>query len=430
MSQTIKKNVMIIGAGAAGLMAAICVAKTGADVALIEHNSRVGKKILSTGNGRCNLTNENPTEKSYRGSDPAFAERVISHFDITRTLSFFEELGVYTVSKDGLIYPRTNQAQTVLDCLRIALIEQGDTECVTVINDARITDLSHGDAGFLANVVVDEKMNSKTIQVRSDALILSTGGLAAPKTGSDGSGYAYAKIFGHSLVPTVPALCALSASSPFLKALHGVRTAANCALYIDGNNVYEEKGELQFTKTSLSGIVVFQFSRYAAYALKDNHSVVVKIDLTPEIMKNDLEKELFRRKMTFPERSAEELLLGILQKKLAIELCKLCNIRPSAPAGSVSTDTIKKLALQIKGLCVPITGTASFEAAQTTAGGISVKEIDPDTMGSKLVKGLFFAGEIVDIDGACGGFNLQWAWSSGAVSGICAAIHSLSKASQ
>ena len=426
-------DIIIIGGGASGLCTAI-MAKTGKNsILIIEHNDRVGKKILSTGNGKCNLTNlgckviadgsvfvENPEGIApyYSANDNGFAEQVISEFDAEKAIAFFENLGMIPLNKNGYIYPRSEQAASVLDLLRFRCEELGvDILC-----------------GY--QPVKIQKVHGGGFQIDDDfyceKLVIAAGGQSASKTGSDGSGYELAKALGHKIIKPLPALCALKCSDPFFKELAGVRTDAKLHLFDLGEKgkaaknkgqanepVMTVSGNLQFNNYGISGIPVFQLSLIASRLLAESHEILVKIDLLPELSEDELAgvfakkiqthldsaKDTIRKGQTF----GNEIFLGILNKKLANVIEKESkkahpNEKPEEYA-FVYTHMIKRFK-------VHPTETVSFEEAQTTLGGVSTEEINPKTMESKLVEGLYFTGEIVDVSGICGGYNLQWAWAS------------------
>lgn len=400
-------RVIIIGGGASGLTAAISAAKAGAEVTILEHTDKIGKKILATGNGRCNLTNELQHENFYRGSSPDFAGFVLEQFGLEDTLLFFKEMGLVTKSKRGYIYPYSEQASSVLEVLKSEL------------NRLKIK--------VLYNVHIKKIERKKTFMLfadetfQADSLILAAGSKAAPVTGSDGSGYLLAARLGHTVVKPLPALVQLKASEKCFQKLSGIRTDAEIVLFINGEEKTREHGELQLTKYGISGIPVFQISRYAAKALDQGEKVGAAIDFAPIYSFFELYEWIDRNSRQNEQKTAEELLTGFLNRKLAGVLLKKAEIEAQKWAGCLTDKQKKQLAGVIKNFHVTITGTNSFEQAQVCAGGVNTNEVNPKTMESRLVKGLYFAGEILDIDGACGGYNLQFAWSTGYLAGRSAA---------
>ncbi len=418
-----KADILIVGGGAAGLFASLVASEHFASVIIIEHTSRVGKKLLSTGNGRCNLSNITVGPESYRGEEPSFAASVIERFDNKASIDYFKQLGVYTTTKDGRIYPRTEQASTVLDALRIHAKERK----IDILTDSHIKKLKKdpNDCTFIAVGNIkhpEEELKDDTFEITAKSVILCCGGLAAPNTGSDGSGYDLAISFGHELTDTMPALTGLYSDASFLKSLAGVRALAKITLKVNDENIYTETGELQIVKDAISGIPVFNASRFAAYALKNKKKTTVSIDLTPEIETKKLKAELFKRR-NIKNISAADALNGLLNKKLCVELCKLAGFKPSTAYSELSDTDIGRLTGLIKDFDVGITGIYPYKSAQVTAGGIKTSQINAKTMGSRLIEGLYFAGEIVDVDGMCGGYNLQWAWSSAHLAASSAVKH-------
>ena len=404
------KKIAIIGGGASGMMAAITAARLGASVTIYEHKDRVGKKILTTGNGKCNLTNLSVSKDDYRGNHPSFVMSVLKEFPVAATLRFFEELGLLWKERSGCVYPVSNQASTVLDLLRSELKRLG----VTVPTECGKVSLKpvhkNQRGGFVLTCAAGGG--------HFDRVIIAAGGKAAPVTGSDGSGYALAKSMGHRLVPVLPALTALKGEESFFKPVAGVRVDAGHSLYIEDALCAEEMGELQLTAQGPSGIPVFQLSRFAVEALSRQKRVHLVCDFLPQYTAEQLEKSLaFRRQRGL---SAEEALTGILNKKLLFLLLKQCGIRPSEPLASNPASKMQQFCHIIKHCRMPITGYASFEQAQVCQGGVDTSQLHAD-LESAICKGLYFAGEIVDVDGICGGYNLQWAWSSGYVAGRAAA---------
>lgn len=392
-----KYDIVIIGGGASGLCTAIMSKTETNSILIIDHEDRVGKKILSTGNGKCNLTNRYCTvdlfHKNPEGIYPyfpeenrAFAETVIKGFDAEDTIRFFESLGILTEDKNGYIYPRSEQASSVLDCLRFRCEELG-------------IDMALGYQPMKVR-----KENGRFFiddEYTCEKLVLATGGRSAPNTGSDGSGYELAKAFWHTIIPPVPSLCGIKCSDPFFKALAGVRNDSKVSLFDEQNNLLMEvSGNLQFNDYGISGIPAFQISSLAGRLLKDGQKLKIKIDLLPEVAQDDL--------AAFLDRKEKDYLLGVLHKKLAQVIEK----EISRKEGHESLTPGQMRSHMIKHFKVHPTDSASFPQSQVTAGGVSCTEIRPNTCESKLVSNLYFTGEIMDINGICGGYNLQWAWAS------------------
>lgn len=400
------RKIAVIGGGAAGMMAAIQAAKAGASVILYEKNDRVGKKILSTGNGRCNFSNEKMAPRFYHGSGNALLDAVFADFGAAWTRRFFESLGMRVKAREGYLYPASGQASTVLDLLRY---EIGRRQ-VEIHTEEPVRALTFEKGKFRIN-------GGKTYY---DAVILCCGGCAAPATGSDGSGFSLAKAFGHSIVPPVPALTALRCKEKFYKQVAGVRCDARLTLKVDGQSVCAEEGELQLADYGLSGIPVFQISRHAAYALKEKKRVTVVVSFLPDLDESACEAFFRARLQEHGGDTMDVFLTGLVNKKVSQLLCRLAGIRETERACDLGGAAFKRLWRLYCGLETEVIGTNGFDRAQVSAGGVDCAEVDHNLM-SKKCPGLYFAGEILDIDGVCGGYNLQWAWSSGAAAGRAAA---------
>lgn len=404
-----QKKVIVVGGGASGIVAAISAAREGAKVTIIEHKDRVGKKILSTGNGRCNLTNEYMTPDCFRGDELDIVPKVLKQFGYQETMQFFEELGVILKNKQGYIYPISDQATTILDVLRMEL----DRRDVTLCLEHHVTAVKKNAKGFL--------VSTDKGSYQGDALILATGGKAAAVLGSDGSGYTLAKQFGHHMSPVVPALVQLKAKGTFFKQLSGVRTQAKVSLHVDGKLAGSDTGELQLTNYGISGIPVFQISRYAAKGLYEKKTVTAELDFLPtmtdEVFMNFVEK----RMQLHGYKTAEDFFIGMFHKKLISVLLKEGHVPSTTIMNQLSKSKLESLLSLCKHFLVEIEGTNDFDQAQVCAGGIRTTEIDSQTMESIYETDLYLVGELLDIDGICGGYNLQWAWSTGFIAGKNAA---------
>lgn len=409
------RKVAVVGGGAAGMMAAVQAAYAGARVTVYERNDRVGKKILSTGNGKCNFSNEDMRAACYYGSGAGYVDGFYKQFGVAETKTFFRELGMRIKDRNGYLYPASEQATTVLDVLRYEMERLGIEICA----GCRVTGIDGpGNPGYRLMLETETTAYKKRTY---DAVILACGGRAAPKTGSDGTGLAMAKRLGHRIVPTVPALTALRCGETFWKQVAGVRCEARLMLYIDGNGVSSVQGELQLTDYGISGIPVFQFSRIAAYALQEGRTVTVKIDLMPDPGAADTQEAFWAQRWERQKRqSMEQFVTGTVNKKVGLLLLKLAGIRETETVCEIEGARRRKLEQLFYAFEVTVKGTNSFEQAQVCAGGVDFAEVT-DRLESVRRPGLFFAGEMLDIDGICGGYNLQWAWSSGAVAGRAAA---------
>ncbi len=399
-------NVIVVGGGASGLMAAIFAARQKNQVTVLEHKDKIGKKILVTGNGKCNYTNLNQLSECYRGSDSTFAMKVLSEFDVNQTIEFFKELGIYPKEKNGYVYPNSQQASSVVEVLKLEL-EFLKVKVCCGIHVERIDKekdrffLITGKDGYTA-----------------DQVILAAGGCASPKLGSDGSGYNLAEAFGHRIIEPLPALVQLKSNFLYFKTLAGVRAEAAILLYINDKLTAREQGELLLASYGVSGIPALQVSRYASRALNENKKVYLIIDYLPSMNEEEVFCLLRTRIKRNPTRTMEEILIGLLNRKLAYIGLKEAGMEPSFLCNTIPDTKLWDLVRQFKEWKVVITATNSFEQAQVSAGGVDTKEIDPNTMESKIIKGVYLTGELIDVDGTCGGYNLQWAWSTGAVAGM------------
>lgn len=394
------KKIVVIGGGPAGMTAAIFAARNGAEVTIIEHNDRVGKKILATGNGKCNLTNLEMYKECYRSSSNEDYFLIIEDFGPDKLIEFFKELGVATKSKNGYIYPFSEQATTILDSLRFEIKRLGvevltETEIININNRFSIT-------------------TNKAV-IKCDKLIIACGGKASPKTGSDGSGYELAQKFGHSLITPIPSLVQIKCKEKFFKELAGVRAEVTLTLTENGKKIKGETGELQLTDYGISGIPVFQMSRFIINELNNKKTPLVHINFCPGFKDKDIKKLLNR---DLPVINA---LNGLVNKKVASVIAKSCQINPETQYNELNENKITKIISLLLDFVVTPTAHNGFENAQVTAGGINLNEIKIDSLESKKTPGLYFAGEILDVDGRCGGYNLQWAFSSGRLAGINAA---------
>lgn len=408
------KKVAVIGGGAAGMMAAITAGRCGALVTVYERNDRVGKKILATGNGKCNFSNRNLGREDYHGGVQKL-EGCFARFSPEDAAAFFTDAGMLVKEKNGYLYPWSEQASTVLDVLRLEMERAGIAVRLSEQVDGIVRDRRTG--MFAVNTLLGKGKESY------DAVIFACGGCAAPKTGSDGSGLALAKKLGHHVVPVVPALVQLRCRDGFFKMIAGVRCEARLKLYSgeDGKNpIAEETGELQFTNYGISGIPVFQLSRDAAYLLEAGKGAEVRIDLLPQMGETDFERMCMLRIKKAGEKTLEEFLLGMANKKVNLMMIKEAGYKPGDRAARLGNERLRKLLGSYKRMKVHILAANSFENAQVTAGGVDMGEVT-ENLESVKMPGIYFAGEMLDVDGRCGGYNLQWAWTSGFIAGKSAA---------
>lgn len=388
-------DTLIIGGGASGLLAACTLSRRGKRVAILEKQSRVGRKLLSTGNGRCNLTNRNAAPGDYHGSRQA-ARQALKAFPPRAVTEVFAELGVPCVADaEGRVYPMSRQAASVLDALRLCCDESG----VTTLTDFKVTGLTAIPEGFLA-------LSDDGRQARGRCALVCTGGLAAPKLGGSGEGYRLLEGFGHRITPRFPAIAALTTPPEPVRGLKGIRAEGSITLLDDGKPVRTEAGELLFAESGVSGIAAMQLARQVNEALRAGRTCAVRLNLVPEPV------SLETRAKLLPGRPAEDFLNGIVPRRLGQTLVRAAGIDMNAPAGALPVAALRRLEGLLTGWTLPVTGTLGFDQAQVTAGGASLQDFDIRALRSLRAPGLFAAGEVLDVDGDCGGFNLQWAWSS------------------
>ena len=395
----------IIGGGASGMAAALEAAKNpNAQVILLERQARLGRKLLATGNGRCNLSNRDASPDFYYGEDADFTQPALDHYPVTETMQWFRSMGLVTVTEDsGRIYPYSDQANSVVDVLRFALQKPN----IEVLTGFEVSKVRRNGAGFT--------VESGDEAVACDKLIIACGGLAGSKLGGSLSGYKLLQKLGHRCTQLRPTLVQLRADWSHCASLKGVR--ANCWAEISRNGKLHSagRGEIQFTEYGLSGPVIFEISRDVC---REKGNWICKLDLMPEMEVEDLLALLRPKKAT--DLASEELLTGILHNRLGRVVTKEAGVSLHAPIRQLEDWELENVCRRIKELIVPLTEPMGMDSAQVTAGGIVTAEFDPETMESKLVPGLYACGEVLDIDGDCGGFNLQWAWSSGRLAGSAA----------
>ncbi|MBP5266904.1 MAG: aminoacetone oxidase family FAD-binding enzyme, partial [Lachnospiraceae bacterium] len=381
-------TIAIIGAGASGCMAAIAAARTnpGARVLLLDGNEEVGRKILVTGNGRCNYTNEYQSLEAYHSDDAAFVARAMEAFGKDETIALFREMGVIPYCKNGYYYPMSRQAVSIRHCLEKELARLG----VEVLLSTRVIGIEATDAGYQIRCMDKE--------LTADCVILSTGGKAAPDTGSDGSGYSFAKRLGHEVIPPVPALVPLACKQHPLTAAAGARVNATVSTMDAEGRGYYDIGEVQITKQGISGIPVFQISHVVAKNLAAKIPAEVIVDFWPTASVSEILSFVEERR-ALGNVSALDVFNGIFPHPLIQALF-------DEDFRSMSDEELVK---RIKEVPFEISQTMGFGAAQTSAGGVSLQQLADITMESSLHQGLFFAGEVLHVDGICGGYNLQWA---------------------
>ena len=390
-------DIIVIGGGAAGLMAAIHAAKDGAKVRLLERNDKIGKKILVTGNGKCNLSNLDSSLEHYVSHDTGRLREVFDAFSFSDAQRFFEECGIVLKSRKGWLYPYCEQAQAVVSVLERKAREMG----VSIKTRENVISVQKEENGFT--------VNTETWHYPADRVILTTGGPASLVEGSGKEGMLLAADLGHQLYDPLPALVPLRIREKKYGVWAGTRMDATASLYIDGSLSGREQGEIQFADYGISGIAVFQLSIAAVQAVRAGKKAEIILDLFPQNTENELQELLENRRNALKISREEELFTGLLPDRM---IKALITKKPKAAAA---------YARLFKELKVTVQDAHSFERAQVASGGISLSDIDTKTMQSLKVPGMYFAGEILDVCAHCGGYNLQWAWSSGALAGRSAA---------
>ena len=395
----------IIGGGAAGMAAAIAASEyENVHITLMERQARLGKKLSATGNGRCNLSNLHAAEGGYNGDDPQFSNYAIEKFSPAETLEWFQDLGLYTVTEpSGRVYPYSDQANSVVDVLRFSL----DRDEIEVLTDFEVQRVKKEGGAFL--------VTSRDRTLEFDRLIIACGGLAGTKLGGTMSGYKLLRSFGHKCTKLRPTLVQVKTSWPGVSALKGVRANCRAGIYHNGQLHRESVGEIQFTEFGLSGPVIFEISRDAC---QGGGEWECRLDFLPDCRADRLLRPLMQKRNS--NLTAEDLFTGILHNRLGRVLVKEAGLRANIPVSQLDDDQLFAVISLAKDFRVTLTEPLGMDAAQVTAGGIVTNEFDPTTMESKLVPGLYACGEVLDVDGDCGGYNLQWAWSSGRLAGFSA----------
>jgi predicted Rossmann fold flavoprotein len=398
------QTVIIIGAGASGMIAALTAAETpGRHVTLLERQQRAGRKLLATGNGRCNLTNTGAGLENYHGENRDFAAPALAAFPPEKTLEFFHGLGLLTVEEPGgRVYPLSDSANSVVDVLRFALTARG----VELRAAEPVREIGRKKGGF--TVTTDEET------LFAHKLIIACGGAAGEKLGGVMDGYALLNQLGHKRTALYPALVQLVTAPDYPRALKGVR--ADCALRLlaGGERLAQSAGELQFTETGVSGPAVFDVSRAASAGGK---GLVLEADFLREYSTEAVFSFLKERAHTLPDLAASDMLTGIVHNRLGKMLVKYAGLEANTPLPRLDDGALRHLAEACKSFRLEVKGTEGFDKAQVTAGGVKTSGFNPETLESWFVPGLFACGEVLDIDGDCGGYNLQWAWASGRLAG-------------
>lgn len=401
-------KVGIIGGGASGLLAAVIAAKNGAKVTVLEAKDRFGVKLSMTGNGKCNITNTNiePVANVYYSEDYEFVDTVIQRLNPKALLALFGSWGIETVTRrDGYIYPRSNSAKSVTS----SLLAIAAAYKVNLKTNCPVTDIVKQDNGYT--------LYSKSWKMDCDRVIFASGSEAGAKKNEEIDSYALIQKLKHTVNQPLPALTALKFKDKVLEKLAKNRLDAKAVLYVNTKEISSYYGEIQFNKDSISGIPILQLSHYAVLAVHSRENVFIKLDIYP----NEEEFELFNRFqkeiLHIKGLTFEQFLITKLPKAVISYISEKTGVKNSDFIENLDIDKLEKLCYALKNIIIPISGYNSLELAQVVQGGVSVNEINPDTMESRLSKGLYFCGEVIDVDGYCGGYNLQWAWASAYIAG-------------
>lgn len=447
-------DVAVVGGGASGMTAAMAAARTGGRVTLLERGERLGRKLLMTGNGKCNLGNRDLQPSYYYSDDMAMAASVLERFGTEETIAFFASLGLMIREKRGYLYPVSEQAAVVLDVLRYGLEREGVSvlsqayvqDIVPLIGDKCHDDSSPGNPVKNSNVSPCKPSQRRKLdrgvipgqgylirtqngeEVWAKRVILACGGKASPGTGSDGNGYRLAQSLGHHMVTPVPSLVQLHCGEKYCRALAGVRAEGTVQVYPAGeragggkadfaaNCICRETGELQFTEYGISGIPVFQLSGAVNQQLAQGKKLRAELDLFPGYGEAEYEQLCLRRLENLQGRTVESFFTGMLHKKIMNVCIRQAGLSPEQEAAKVDRRKLLQVFALFRRLPFSITGSHPFDSAQACRGGVSMKEVD-EHMQSKCSPGLYLAGELLNVDGRCGGYNLQWAWASGYLAG-------------
>lgn len=399
-------EIAVIGGGASGLMSAVLCARRNKTVTIFEHNEKIGRKLLATGNGKCNFTNTNQDISYYHSENPDFIKTVLSQFGQKELFLFFREAGVLPKVKDGCCYPYSEQASAILDAFRFEL----EHLHVKIKHNEHVTGILKQKNGFT--------IETNTYTYEAKKVILACGGRAGKGLGADGSGYGLAKSLGHKITPLTPALTGMKSQEPYFTRLSGIRIKARASCCMEGELPIMEEGEIQLAAYGLSGIPIFQLSRHAALALLKGKKVEFILELLPDLKWEELHSFLLEQQEKNSYKTILMVLSSFMDKKLCQVLLSLASISSKALISGLSSKDIQSLCTVIKEWHIPIKEVNSYDKAQVTAGGVDTRQVNKETMESLLVKDLYLAGELLDADGCCGGYNLQWAFSTGYIAGL------------
>ena len=399
-----KTEIAVIGGGASGLMAAITAKKSGKEVVILERKDRILKKVLITGNGRCNITNVNANISNYFGKNISSVENILNRFTPQDTMDFFNELGIVCNEENrGKVYPLSGQASSVVDALRFEAEKLG----IKIETEFYVRKIEKD--GFKFRIYSEDRK-----KIEAGRVIIAAGGQSYPELGSNGSGFELAKELGHSVTKLSPSIVQLKTEKNQVKGLQGIKTDVAVTAYGNNKKICTYDGELLFTDYGISGNVVFNIS----FVMPLYKNVEFEIDFMEKFDYNELYEMLKERKRILSHLTMENYFNGMINKKLGQFLSKVSGIEKlSKPVKDLNDSDIRKLCTVLKKYRVKILETTGFKNAQVTAGGVSLDEVNTETLESKIVKGLYFSGEVLDVYGECGGFNLQWAWASGYIAG-------------
>ena len=399
-----KTEIAVIGGGASGMMAAITARKSGKEVIILERKDRILKKVLITGNGRCNITNVNADISNYFGKNISSVGNILNSFNPQDTMDFFNGLGIVCNEENrGKVYPLSGQASSVVDALRF------EAERLGIKIETKFYVRKIEKDGFKFKIYSEDRK-----KIEAGRVILAAGGQSYPELGSNGSGFELAKELGHSVTRLSPSIVQLKTEKNQVKGLQGIKTDVAVTAYGDNKKICTYDGELLFTDYGISGNVVFNIS----FVMPLYKNVEFEIDFMKKFDYNELYEMLKERKKTMSHLTMENYFNGMINKKLGQFLSKISGIEKlSKPVKDLNDSEIRKLCTVLKKYRIKILDTTGFKNAQVTAGGVSLDEVNSETLESKIVKGLYFSGEVLDVYGECGGFNLQWAWASGYIAG-------------
>jgi len=408
-----KTGICIIGAGPAGLMAATCAARAGVPTAVVEANAKPGRKLLLTGGGRCNFTHVGGAEELAQtfGKTGRFLRYSLHELPPRDVMEFFHVRGLKsTVEPDGCVFPAGNKAADVLD----VLVREAEALGVAFLYGMPVTEVQASDGGF--------KIHAKEQRILATCMIIATGGVSWPQTGSTGDGYRFSAALGHTIVQPKPALVPLVTRESWVGGLAGISLPQVKIQATVGKRRIAVIGPMLFTQDGIGGPAVLDLSRLLADELFEaKHDIIVSIDVAAQLDASEFDRQFQERIRAHPKRAVANVLAEFIPRQLSQVLCRLAPCDGDLQVGQLKAEVRRRLAASFKELPLTITGAEPIAKATVTRGGVSTKEIDPRTMESQIRPGLFFAGEVIDVDGPCGGYNLQACWSTGALAGRSAA---------